>query len=348
MLAVAAACSYSGWMMLVSSGDKSLLWVGGILCILLVLHMLLVILLERSLLARHVRFSFMLGFSLAIVICLVMLAVNLLDGSELFHWRYAAAWVLISWLGSFAGGLIVTARAQGIWEDNAPPPEAIQETVVELHQAFMNKPQTIPFPKRFFDFFLSLSGVVVSFPVWLLAIFLIWLEDPGALLFVKNSVGRGGINFRQFKLRTMVRGAEESTGPVMTQEGDPRILRTGRFLRKSHLDELPQLINILKGEMSVVGPRPQRTVLVYGYLKEIPEYAERHRVLPGLAGLAQVAGSYFLSPRQKLRLDRLYIQRMSLGFDLRILLAAFMIAFWFRWQNDWDGRLPRWLLHGCS
>jgi lipopolysaccharide/colanic/teichoic acid biosynthesis glycosyltransferase len=139
----------------------------------------------------------------------------------------------------------------------------------------------------------------------------------------------------------MVLGAEDHTGPVLSELGDRRILRVGRLLRKTALDELPQLINILVGEMSFVGPRPQRTVLVLGYLKSMPEYAERHRVLPGLAGLAQVAGDYYLTPRQKLRFDRLYIGHSSLGFDLKLLLLAFLITFWFRWKRDWGGRLPR-------
>jgi lipopolysaccharide/colanic/teichoic acid biosynthesis glycosyltransferase len=154
-------------------------------------------------------------------------------------------------------------------------------------------------------------------------------------------VGKGGANFHQFKLRTMVREAENNTGPVLASEEDERVLGVGRLLRKTALDELPQLINILRGEMSFVGPRPQRTVLVHGYLETMPEYAERHRVLPGLAGLAQVAGDYYLTPRQKLRFDRLYIRHRSLGFDLKLIGLACMITFWFRWKKDWNGRLPR-------
>jgi lipopolysaccharide/colanic/teichoic acid biosynthesis glycosyltransferase len=179
----------------------------------------------------------------------------------------------------------------------------------------------------------------------LFSVFLIWLEDPGPVLFVKNSVSRGGVNFHQYKLRSMVREAEIDTGPVLASEDDQRVLWIGRLLRKTALDELPQLINIMRGEMSFVGPRPQRTVLVYGYLQKMPEYAERHRVRPGLAGLAQVAGDYYLTPRQKLRFDRLYIQNANLGFDLRLLIAAFLITFWYRWQKGWNGRLPRRLLH---
>ena len=177
---------------------------------------------------------------------------------------------------------------------------------------------------------------------------LIWIENPGPLLFVKNSVTCGGNNFRQYKFRTMVRGAEEGTGPVLAREKDERVLHFGKFLRKTALDELPQLINILRGEMSFVGPRPQRTVLVAEYLESMPEFAERHRVLPGLAGLAQVAGDYYLTPRQKLRFDRLYIQHANVGFDLKLLGLAFLITFWYRWQPDWNGRLPRRFLHQQS
>jgi lipopolysaccharide/colanic/teichoic acid biosynthesis glycosyltransferase len=142
----------------------------------------------------------------------------------------------------------------------------------------------------------------------------------------------------------MTPGAEMETGPVLSQKDDSRVLNFGRLLRKTALDELPQLVNILLGEMSFVGPRPQRTILVNGYLEILPEYAKRHRVLPGLSGLAQVAGDYYLTPRQKLRLDLLYIRYRSLGFDIKLLFLAFLIAFFYRWKDDWDGRLPRRLL----
>jgi lipopolysaccharide/colanic/teichoic acid biosynthesis glycosyltransferase len=93
--------------------------------------------------------------------------------------------------------------------------------------------------------------------------------------------------------------------------------------------------------MSFVGPRPQRTVLVDQYLASMPEYADRHRVAPGLAGLAQVAGHYYLTPRQKLRYDRLYVQHAGLGFDLKLIAIACAIVFWLRWNPRWDGRVPR-------
>jgi lipopolysaccharide/colanic/teichoic acid biosynthesis glycosyltransferase len=243
--------------------------------------------------------------------------------------------------GVFLGGLIASGNQDGFWENNSPPADWIQVEVFNRHRSVIGIPRPEQPAKRVFDAVLALSGLILSSPIWLLSCLLIWLEDPGPVLFVKNSVGKGGYNFRQFKFRTMVLGAEEHTGPVLSELGDRRILRVGRLLRKTALDELPQLINILLGEMSFVGPRPQRTVLVLGYLESMPEYAERHRVLPGLAGLAQVAGDYYLTPRQKLRFDRLYIAYSSLGFDLKLLLLAFLITFWFRWQKDWEGRLPR-------
>jgi lipopolysaccharide/colanic/teichoic acid biosynthesis glycosyltransferase len=243
--------------------------------------------------------------------------------------------------GVFLGSLIVSGNQDGFWENNSPPADWIQVEVLNRHRSVIGIPGPGQPAKRVFDAVLALSGLILSSPIWLLICLLIWLEDPGPVLFVKNSVGKGGFNFRQFKFRTMVLGAEEHTGPVLSELGDRRILRVGRLLRKTALDELPQLINILLGEMSFVGPRPQRTVLVLGYLESMPEYAERHRVLPGLAGLAQVAGDYYLTPRQKLRFDRLYIAYSSLGFDLKLLLLAFLITFWFRWQKDWGGRLPR-------
>jgi len=253
-------------------------------------------------------------------------------------------WLLAAISGVFLGCLVATTLNEGVWENNSPPSKRIEEEVLQTHQKVIGPPGSTQRLKRLFDICLALSGIVLASPVWLVSILLIWFENPGPLLFVKNSVGKGGVNFHQFKLRTMVRGAEDSTGPVLASETDERVLLVGRVLRKTALDELPQLINILGGEMSFVGPRPQRTVLVHGYLEAMPEYAERHRVLPGLAGLAQVAGDYYLSPRQKLRFDRLYIQHAGLGFDLKLLFLAFLITFWYRWQKGWDGRLPRQLL----
>ncbi len=247
--------------------------------------------------------------------------------------------------GAFLGGLAATGRVAPLWENNSPPSTEIQKMVLQIHREVIAADAPTPAWKRLFDLTLATFALLVLSPIWFITAFLVWFEDPGPLLFVKNSVGKGGATFQQLKFRTMVQGAEEATGPILASIQDVRILHVGRLLRKSHLDELPQLINILKGEMSFVGPRPQRTVLVYTYLQKVPEYAERHQVLPGLAGLAQVAGSYYVTPRQKLRFDRLYIRHISLGFDLKLLCLACLIALWYRWQKDWNGRLPLGLLH---
>lgn len=254
-------------------------------------------------------------------------------------------WYLIAILGGFTGAMLATGLNMPLWENNFPPSTQVVEEVHQRHNTVIGKPAPTPIAKRIFDVIIASLGIIFSTPLWLLMSLLLWLEDPGPLFFVKNSVGKGGLNFHQYKFRTMVRSAELDTGPILASEGDERVLISGRLLRKTALDELPQLLNILKGEMSFVGPRPQRTVLVHDYLERIPSYAERHRVLPGLAGLAQVAGDYYLTPRQKLRFDRLYIQHTSLGFDIKLLCLAFLIAFWYRWQPGWNGRLPRPLLH---
>ncbi len=243
--------------------------------------------------------------------------------------------------GIFIGSLLATAVSTGISEDNFPPGEAITREVLELHSQLSAEAAAISPGKRLFDILLASTGMVISSPAWILIALSIWFEDPGPIVFVKNSVGRRGRNFRQYKFRSMVHQAEKETGPVLAQENDRRALRVGHLIRKTALDELPQLINIIKGEMSFVGPRPQRTVLVLGFLKEIPEYAERHRVPPGIAGLAQVVGTYYSTPRQKLRLDRLYVKYASLGFDIKLIAIAFLIVFYLRWIKGWNGRVPR-------
>lgn len=324
--------------------------------ILVLLAGLLVLLSERGLRlftlrrARRYRLSFLIGFTFGIF------------GMYFFHFLFTGGapgippfgfWLVslaAAALGAFLGAMLVTMLNDQLWEDNAPPPPDIASGVAEIHQRmFADWAVVYPLPnpsfKRIFDIGLAFFGLLIFTPVWLLSLFLVWFEDPGPVLFVKNSVGRGGVNFHQFKIRSMVLEAEQDTGPILAQESDERILWIGRFLRKTALDELPQLLNILRGEMSFVGPRPQRTVLVYTYLQTMPEYAFRHLVRPGLAGLAQVAGDYYLTPRQKLRFDRLYIQYCGLGFDLKLLALAFLVTFWYRWQKDWNGRLPRRRLH---
>ncbi len=288
--------------------------------------------------------KYRISFTLSLLLGIFYLIIGLLS-SDSFDLDRFFAWSCVVGTGSFLGAMILTKTHEGLAENNSPPDESTQYQVFQFHHNRIGDGDPINQAKRIFDFIIALFAIILTTPFWLACIFFIWFEDPGPILFIKNSVTRGGYNFRQYKFRTMVRSAEEGIGPVLAREQDERILLFGRLLRKTALDELPQLLNILRGEMSFVGPRPQRTILVADYLQSMPEYTERHRVLPGLAGLAQVAGDYYLTPRQKLRFDKLYIQHASLGYDLKLLCLAFLITFWYRWQPGWNGRLPRRYLH---
>ena len=187
----------------------------------------------------------------------------------------------------------------------------------------------IPAPKRFVDFTTALLGLILGFPVLLLIGIAIAVESRGAVLYAQERVGINGRMFRMHKFRSMVVDAERDSGPVWASDADPRITRVGAILRRTHLDELPQLFNVLRGEMSVVGPRPERPVMVDRLSTLVPGYRERCAVLPGITGLAQVRHGYDRSIRtvkQKLRYDRCYMRRGgSLGLDLRIMAATVVL-----------------------
>jgi len=187
--------------------------------------------------------------------------------------------------------------------------------------------------KRCADALVAAVGLVISAPLWAIICAAIMLDDGRPLFYCKRCVGLRGRTFRQIKFRSMIRDAERDTGPVLSWEHDPRITRVGSILRKTALDELPQLLNILAGHMSFVGPRPQRAVLVERYLREIPGYGLRHLVRPGLTGLAQVRGRYHTPPRRKLRYDLLYVRNAGLALDLKLFLASLRITTKGKWSS---------------
>lgn len=176
--------------------------------------------------------------------------------------------------------------------------------------------------KRLFD----LAGVfLLAGPALLLllpALLAVRWSSPGPVFYSQERVGEGGRIFTLYKLRTMVVGAEEESGPVLAAEEDHRVTRVGRFLRAVRLDELPQLFNVLRGDLSLVGPRPERPFFVEQFSRELPGYALRHLVKPGITGLAQVAGYYATNTADKLRYDLHYLQDQSLLTDLRIILRT--------------------------
>ncbi|WP_029897836.1 TIGR03013 family XrtA/PEP-CTERM system glycosyltransferase [Desulfohalovibrio reitneri] len=185
------------------------------------------------------------------------------------------------------------------------------------------------FNKRTVDILLSLVGIAVALPVIPFVMLAIKLDSPGPLLFSQVRVGRGDKPFTLHKFRTMRQDAESGTGAVWSQPDDPRITPVGRFLRKSRLDELPQLINILRGDMSLVGPRPERPEFVAKLKERIPYYSERHYVKPGLSGWAQVRYPYGSSVEdaiEKLRYDLYYVKHLSLWLDLRVIMRTVSVV----------------------
>jgi lipopolysaccharide/colanic/teichoic acid biosynthesis glycosyltransferase len=179
--------------------------------------------------------------------------------------------------------------------------------------------------KRGVDVLFSLLLLVAAAPVILVCAVLVRLTSCGPAFYKQVRVGRHGRTFWIYKLRTMAHDCEKQGGAQWSRPGDPRVTALGRFLRKTHLDELPQLWNVLRGDMSLVGPRPERPEFVPGLAQVIPGYNDRHRVRPGVTGLAQVqlpADTDLDSVRRKTAYDLYYIRHAGLWLDLRLILCA--------------------------
>jgi sugar transferase (PEP-CTERM system associated) len=184
------------------------------------------------------------------------------------------------------------------------------------------------FIKRSSDVVLAAVLLIFLSPLFLLAAIAIKLNSPGPVFFSQERVGEGHKVFRVHKFRSMVQDAEKQSGPVWAQENDPRITKTGRVLRRLRIDELPQLWNVLKGEMSFVGPRPERPMFVEELEKLVRYYRERFAVKPGITGWAQVNYGYGASVRdavEKLNYDLFYIKNMSILMDMMVILRTIKI-----------------------
>jgi len=194
--------------------------------------------------------------------------------------------------------------------------------------------------KRPFDILISLMGIILSFPLWLLIGFFIWLEDFGPIFFCQDRVGKNGRHFKTIKFRSMRVDAEKGNGPIQAVENDPRNTRIGKLLRKTAMDELPQLINILKGDMSFVGPRAlreeEKDVNGNGNvipLKDFSGFKERQKVKPGLTGLAQVYLPADAFRKEKFQYDLQYIEQQNFWMDLKLMLFSFWITFRAKWES---------------
>ncbi|KMY66535.1 hypothetical protein AAU61_15425 [Desulfocarbo indianensis] len=186
------------------------------------------------------------------------------------------------------------------------------------------------FSKRAFDMGLSFVGLLLSLPLSMLTAVAVRLDSAGPIIYRQERVGQYGATFTMYKFRSMQVDAEAQSGPVWAKEDDARVTRVGRFIRKTRLDEIPQMWNVLKGDMSFVGPRPERPHFVASLAQALPFYGERHNVKPGITGWAQVCypyGSSQAAALEKLNYDLYYIKYSSLSMDLLILIQTFRLLF---------------------
>lgn len=173
--------------------------------------------------------------------------------------------------------------------------------------------------KRLADIVISLLVLVILSPLWLLTALLIRWTSPGPALFVQERPGKDRVLFKVYKFRSMRLGSEKMVKGVEVMRDDDRVTRIGRFIRRTKIDEIPQCLNVLRGEMSLIGPRPERVASLADYDEEI---SKRLKMRPGMTGLAQVSGNIYISLEDRYRLDVYYVENFSLWLDIRILLRT--------------------------
>lgn len=186
------------------------------------------------------------------------------------------------------------------------------------------------FSKRAFDLITAMTGLIVAAPLWVPTAILVKLTSRGPILYKQERVGLGGETFQLLKFRSMRVDAEDATGPVWARENDDRVTPIGHYIRRFRIDEIPQMFNVLNGEMSFVGPRPERPFFVKRLTEQLHYYSQRHVVKPGITGWAQVRypyGATVEDAKEKLQLDLYYIKHTNLAFDIKILLETTKIIF---------------------
>ena len=181
--------------------------------------------------------------------------------------------------------------------------------------------------KRAWDIFFSLFLMILTSPILVITALAIKLSDGGPVFYRQIRCTKNGEEFEILKFRSMIVDAEKTGKAVLATENDPRITKVGRIIRKLRIDELPQLINVLKGDMSFVGPRPERPEFIQKYMEEMPEFSYRMKVRAGITGYAQLYGKYNTKPYDKLKLDLYYIEQFSLGLDIKLMILTIKILF---------------------
>lgn len=188
--------------------------------------------------------------------------------------------------------------------------------------------------KRSIDLFFSIILLIILTPIFLIIPLLIKLSSKGRVFYIQERVGENNKIFKLIKFRTMIENAEQETGPSLSYAQDPRVTKIGKFLRKYHIDEIPQLINVLKGEMSLVGPRPERPEFLKEIIKIVPYFEYRVRLKPGITGLAQVEGKYETPPEDKIKYDLIYILKWSPFLDFYIILLTLKKIFKWNYKRN--------------
>ena len=195
----------------------------------------------------------------------------------------------------------------------------------ELDYSIVNDSFLFKIYHRVLDIMIGIVGLVISIPILIIFGIMIKKEDGGPIFYKQDRLGKDGKVIFIYKLRSMRVDAEKN-GAVWAEKNDPRITKVGRFIRKTRIDEIPQFLNILKGEMSIIGPRPERPTLTMEFNEKIPGFINRLVVKPGLTGYAQVNGGYDISPEDKIKDDLYYIKNRSVFLDLNILLKTVKVV----------------------
>ena len=252
----------------------------------------------------------------------------------LFSLCVATAWATVSFVKP-ADSVIESHDGSGfsslgVTKARAPEPA----TMVLFGSGFLGMiisfvRRTYAITKRIFDVISSISGFIILSPILLIIAILVKITSKGPILYSQTRVGKNGQTFEILKFRTMKVDAEKETGPVWAAQNDNRLTPIGDVMRKLHVDELPQLINVLRGEMSIIGPRPERPVFVRKFKEIIPDYEKRLMIKPGITGLAQVWHRYdetIEDVKKKVKYDLLYIKRMCIWADLNIMLRTVRVV----------------------
>ncbi len=255
-----------------------------------------------------------------VFICGVVAGLVLFSLLRHISWWEVCLQILTILLAAFIGSMLASPETLSLIEDYDEPAELRSIYFTEWFNDQGYEIINEPYIKRATDLLVSIVGLLFMAPLYLICGLLIWLENPGPILFSKHSVGKGGQVFKEYKFRTMIIGS--ALGSIEGRIHDKRLLRIGVFLRKSHLDELPQLFNILKAEMSLVGPRPLRTIDEVEEGQIVEGFMQRHRVLPGIAGLAQINSGYHTDPKTRLKYDLEYITKRGSLLDFKILVLS--------------------------